>query len=183
VQRDTFEYHADELYWSRIHASRLHQDRWRAHDCVMADTTVSGLLDAHAIRSLVERYALAVDAGNTSDFLSVFTSDAHLAYIDGTSITHFHGADELAQIPPPPDGGSPRTMHFIGNHLAVINGDAAHGTTYCRGYYLQLDRSVVVLMVRYADRYIRRADGTWLIDDRVVTVEWTETAQALPATL
>jgi len=37
-------------------------------------------------------------------------------------------------------------------------------------------------MVRYDDRYRRGSDGEWLIADRRVDVQWTETRQADPTT-
>jgi hypothetical protein len=70
-------------------------------------------------------------------------------------------------------------MHFIGNHIAEIHGESATGVTYCMAHHLQADRSNLLMMVRYVDRY-ERGFGRWLIADRQVIVEWTETTQADP---
>ena len=150
--------------------------------CAMADDL--GLLrDLRAIRALCERYALAVDAGDEAAFTSVFAPDGHLVSDYAGSETHFNGRDELAQIVLGAKGIAPTTMHFIGNHLAEIDGDAATGVTYCIANHLRADRSNLVMMVRYLDRYARGSDGEWLIDDRSVMIDWTETRQADPADL
>jgi SnoaL-like domain len=141
------------------------------------------LRDVLAIRALCERYALAVDAGNAVAFVSVFTAAGHLVSNYGGNATHFNGRDELAQIVLGAKGIAPTTMHFIGNHLAEIDGDAATGVTYCIANHLRADRSNLVMMVRYLDRYARDSDGEWLIDDRSVMIDWTETRQADPADL
>jgi hypothetical protein len=72
-------------------------------------------------------------------------------------------------------------MHLIGNHLAQPDGgDDATGTTYCIAHHLREDRTNLVMMVRYLDRYRRATDGDWLIADRRVEVLWTETRQVDP---
>ena len=135
--------------------------------------------DAFAIRRLCERYAQAVDAGDSAQFVKVFTPDGHLVAHQGPDITHFNGHNELAQIPMQVKELAPVSMHFIGNHIADINGDSASGTTYCMAHHLQRDRSNLLMMVRYLDQYERRF-GEWLIADRQVIVEWTETTRADP---
>jgi hypothetical protein len=135
--------------------------------------------DAFAIRRLCEQYAQAVDSGERAEFVKVFTQDGHLVAHQGPDITHFNGHDELAQIPVQVKELAPTSMHFIGNHIAEINGDSASGVTYCMAHHLQGDRSNLLMMVRYLDRY-ERLSGKWLIADRQVIVEWTETTQADP---
>ena len=71
-------------------------------------------------------------------------------------------------------------MHFIGNHMADVNGDTATGVTYCIANHLREDRSNMVLMLRYLDSYRRDPDDGWLIADRRVDIQWTETRQADP---
>jgi uncharacterized protein (TIGR02246 family) len=119
--------------------------------------------DALAIRALSERYAQAVDAGDISAFLSVFTPDGHLVSNYRGGATHYRGWEELVEVPVRAKAMAPTTMHFIGNHLAEINGEVATGVTYCVANHLRDDRSNVVLMVRYFDAYRRDAAGEWLI--------------------
>jgi uncharacterized protein (TIGR02246 family) len=137
--------------------------------------------DTLAIRALCERYAQAVDDGDAAGFVSVFTPDGHLVSNFGGGETHYNGREELAEVPRLAKAVAPTTMHFIGNHLAEIRGDAATGITYCSAHHLRDDRSNLVMMVRYLDRYVRGDDGEWLIADRRVNVDWTETRQVDPA--
>ena len=65
----------------------------------MGDAEMSRLEDVVALRALVERYAQAVDAGDSSAFAAVFTPDGHLAADDGVTVTDFYGREQLAEIP------------------------------------------------------------------------------------
>jgi uncharacterized protein (TIGR02246 family) len=136
--------------------------------------------DALAIRALCERYAQAVDAGDSAAFLSVFTPDGHLVSNYRGVETHYREREELAEVPVRAKAIAATTMHFIGNHLAEVDGDNATGVTYCVANHLRGDRSNLVLMVRYFDTYRRGADDEWLISDRRVDIQWTETRQADP---
>jgi uncharacterized protein (TIGR02246 family) len=147
---------------------------------VRSDDTATDIRDALAIRALSEGYAQAVDSGDSAAFVSVFAPDGHLVSNFGGAETHFYGREELAQIPARAKDGSPTTMHFIGNHTADVNGDTATGVTYCIANHLREDRSNMVLMLRYLDSYRRDPDYGWLIADRRVDIQWTETRQADP---
>jgi uncharacterized protein (TIGR02246 family) len=146
------------------------------------------LRDVLALRALVERYARAVDDGDGPSLASVFTPDGHLVVYDGATSQpipgsrEFKGRDQLAQIPDATKALAPTTMHFIGNHVVDFDGDTARGVTYCTANHLLADGSNLALMIRYLDEY-SRADGEWLIADRRVVVEWTETRQTDPAAL
>jgi hypothetical protein len=144
---------------------------------VQGSDGASEMQDALAIRALCERYALAVDASDSSAFTSVFTPDGHLASNYGGE-SHYHGHEQLAQIPGLAHAGVLMTMHVIGNHFAEVARDTATGITYCIANHLLEDRSNLVMMVRYDDKYARGSDGAWLIADRRVDVRWTETRQA-----
>src|SRR5436190_19232431 len=96
--------------------------------------------DAFAIRRLCERYAQAVDAGDSAEFVKVFTPDGHLVAHQGPDITHFNGRKELAQIPVQVKELAPISMHFIGNNIAKVHGEFATRVTYCMAHHLQRDR-------------------------------------------
>ena len=134
---------------------------------------------ALAIRALCERYAQAVDAGDSAAFSAVFTHDGHLVANYGSK-NHYYGREQLAQVPVRAKAVAVTTMHFIGNHLAEVDGDSAIGVTYCIANHIGDDRTNLVMMVRYDDRFSRSTDGEWLIADRCVDVRWTETHQADP---
>ena len=164
-------------------SARWHARTRRASMSAMGSDQTAQPGDVLAIRALCERYAQAVDAGDGAAFASVFAQDGHLVSDYGGGETHFNGRDELALIPDGAKGIADTTMHFIGNHVADIDGDSATGVTYCMANHLRDDRSNLVMAVRYFDRYTRGSDGDWLIVDRRVNIAWTETRQADPADL
>jgi uncharacterized protein (TIGR02246 family) len=144
----------------------------------MEGDELSEVRDALAIRALCERYAQAVDAGDAVGFASLFTPDGHLVSNFGGRDSHYNGREELSEVPGRAKGVAPTTMHFLGNHLTEIQRETATGLTYCLAHHLRDDRSNLVMMVRYFDQYVRTDDGGWLISDRRVSVDWTETRQA-----
>jgi len=135
---------------------------------------VQATRDAISIRALCDRYAFAVDAGDSAALVSLFTPDGHLASNYEGGDWHFNGRDQLTQIVPGAKGIAPTTMHFIGNHVAEIDGNSATGMTYCIANHLREDRSNLVQMVRYVDKYRRGSDDEWLIADRRVDIMWTQ---------
>jgi uncharacterized protein (TIGR02246 family) len=159
------------------------RSRWRDDHCAgtmarMADDGLAQVSDLLAIRRLCERYAQAVDAGDKAAFVSVFTADGHLTSNFTGSVTHYRGPEQLARIVDGAKEIAPKTMHFLGNHIADVDGDVASGLTYCMAHHLRDDRTNLLMMVRYRDRYARSPDGEWLITQRDVLVDWTETRQA-----
>jgi uncharacterized protein (TIGR02246 family) len=153
---------------------------------VQDGATASETRDALAIRALCERYAQAVDASDSVAFASLFTPDGHVDAYDGATMTPmpgwhaFRGREQLAEIPAGAKAVAPTTMHFIGNHVADIAGDHATGVTYCIANHLRADRSNLVLMIRYLDKYQRTSEDDWLIAHRRIVIEWTETRHADP---
>jgi uncharacterized protein (TIGR02246 family) len=153
---------------------------------VQGDPGASELRDALAIRALCERYAQAVDANDRVAFASLFTPDGHVDAYDGATMTpmpgwhEFRGRKQLAEIPEGVKAVAPTTMHFLGNHIAEVAGDHATGITYCVANHLRADRSNLVLMIRYLDKYDRTPEGDWLIADRRIVIDWTETRHADP---
>lgn len=70
------------------------------------------------------------------------------------------------------DGWFRSWEHIMLSHRAELDGDQAHGETYCQAHFERSDGSGVdVLCVRYIDRFERRA-GVWRIAARVVVREW-----------
>jgi len=65
-----------------------------------------------------------------------------------------------------------RTLHFVGNHLADVDGDHATGETYCFAHHITgVDDHVMA--IRYEDTY-RRESGTWRFVARHLRLEWTQ---------
>ena len=64
------------------------------------------------------------------------------------------------------------TMHFLGNVLIELDGDAAAVETYCVAYHRLVGQDVdSIAGLRYVDRLERR-DDVWRIADRQIVVEW-----------
>ena len=60
--------------------------------------------------------------------------------------------------------------------VSEIDGDRASGTVLCTARHLHkdpADRNVLVVIIRYVDRYTREADA-WRIADREIRFLWSE---------
>jgi ketosteroid isomerase-like protein len=129
------------------------------------------LLDRHAIRDLVTRYACAVDRRDFDAVAACFTPDAETDY------TYFRGpiAVVLEKIRAGVNGFA-MTMHVLGNHLAEVRGDEATSETYAVCYHRRPgvpDGAQLVVAMRYLDELVRTTDG-WRIRRRHATVEWQQ---------
>lgn len=149
---------------------------------------------------LSRAYARAVDRGDVDGFVSLFTEDATLRLTapgDPASVTHtIRGHEELAAVPRRMKRYH-RSFHLVGQATYGDDGHGPTGEVYCIAHHLtvrpgtteeDLDGAPegtaenLVLYVRYADRYRRGSGDLWLIADRLVQVDWTETRPAhLPA--
>jgi ketosteroid isomerase-like protein len=143
--------------------------------------------DTSALTQLVDGYADAVDRRDASALLEQFTPDGRLRVQaeDGPVESSYEGAavaDLLSTV-----AGYDRTFHHIGGRVfeAGAEGDGAQATgrVHCLAHHYQRTGNGpvdLVMMIRYLDRYDRTVDGSWLIDDRQVVVDWTELHPAHP---
>jgi len=146
---------------------------------------------------LSRAYARAVDRGDVDGFVGLFTEDATLRLTapgDPATVTHtIRGHQELAAVPRRMERYH-RSFHLLGQATYGDDGHGPTGEVYCVAHHLTVRGGAagepeptaedLVLYVRYADRYRYRPepDGRWLIADRLVQVDWTETRPApLPA--
>jgi hypothetical protein len=135
--------------------------------------------DILALHRLAGRYAAAVDACDREAFLDVFTADGRLRTWQPDAVEPFvdlQGREQLAFVPKVMNELYRRTAHLMTNHLVEIDGDAARGTVLCTARHLHKnpgDRDVLVVVIRYVDRYAREADG-WRIADREIRFLWSE---------
>ena len=133
----------------------------------MADLTADRL----ALRYLSESYAAGCDRRDISLILPVFA--------DGGKLTvHWHGREPGVMIAPDdleriPTGLAryDRTMHFLGNHHAEVDGDWATCQTYCFAHHITGTNDYVMAIV-YEDVCRREADG-WKIVTRDLRLQWT----------
>ena len=119
--------------------------------------------DRVALRYLVEAYARGCDARDADLLASLFTHGATLTVNWTTrSPTTMHMPADIGRIP---SGlaNYERTLHFVGNHWADIDGDSATGETYCFAHHIK-EGNDHVMAIRYQDRY--RARGGRLEDRR-----------------
>ena len=128
--------------------------------------------DRVALRYLVEAYARAAD-----------TRDAALVrdcFVDGGTLTvHWLGRDPSTMVMPRDAERIPqglarydRTLHFVGNHRAEVDGDDATGETYCVAHHVT-GTDDHIMAIRYEDTY-RRDAGTWRFVARHLHLEWTQ---------
>lgn len=136
--------------------------------------------DVVELRALAENYAYGADRGDRDTFLSAFHPDARLVVFINTddeeprSVRDGHEA--LGAIPDMLRRYD-KTFHFIGNHRYNVDGDAATGEVYCMAHHMTKDvhgATDFVMLIRYEDNYRRDAAGAWLIAERVVRPQWTE---------
>lgn len=133
------------------------------------------LADKQAIHDVVMRYCRGIDRVDLDAVLACYHPDAE----DDHGM--FRGtAPEFVAWVRPVLGQFESTMHFIGNHLAELDGDGAFVESYCQAWHriagadggTPMDH---VVGLRYVDRFERRDGGPWLIARRKVVVDWSRT--------
>ena len=136
--------------------------------------------DKLAIRELVDAYADCADRRDAAGQMALFTEDADfVVYADGGNLVptqRFRGRTALAPICQQLEAYQV-TTHINGQSTTRIDGARASGVTWCLVYQLKIDetaRAMIIASVRYLDSYVKR-DNSWLIRQRQVLVDWTET--------
>jgi len=137
------------------------------------------LADRLAVRALMDKYALAVDARDRDAFAALFTPDGVLAVIEPgdpePSLT-YSGTDELRTVI---DLLAPfsTTFHVMANHTATLDAPTARTITYCLAHHLTeaegADPRDTLMLIRYDDTLHRTPDG-WRFTRRDVLRQWTE---------
>ena len=127
--------------------------------------------DRMALRDLAGAYAHAVDRREFDAVALLFTESGRLTIGDRDRL----GREEIAQAMT----GLARyevTTHFLGQQSVVLDGDRATGETYCLAHHVSAgagQRTNTVMSIRYLDTFVR-SHGTWLIETRVLAVDWVE---------
>ena len=135
--------------------------------------------DVQELNRLAYRYAAAVDASDEAAFLDVFHRDARLRVYhpdDEEPFIDLAGHDGIGDVLRTMRGIYRKTAHLMTNHLVDLDGDAGSGTLLCTARHLMKDPNntdVLVVVIRYVDRYARR-DGAWRIADRQIRFLWSE---------
>jgi hypothetical protein len=136
------------------------------------------IADQLELRALVDRYALAVDNGDTEELSSLFVDDGGVdVYLAGRPqpVAQLRGPTQFAQML---EGLKiyRATMHFVTNCVIRVTGDSASGTAYCIArHYLEDgdDSRDEMMLLTYEDRFVRTGDG-WRFGVRAIHRRWTE---------
>jgi SnoaL-like domain len=136
--------------------------------------------DRVAIRELVDTFADCADRRDAAGQMALFTEDAdYIVYADSSSpvpVQKYRGRAALAPVCHQLDAYV-ATMHINGQSTTRVDGARASGVTCCLVHHLKIEgtaRTVMIAAIRYLDSFVKR-DHTWLIRQRQVLVDWTET--------
>jgi SnoaL-like domain len=144
--------------------------------------------DISTLSQLVDAYAEAVDRRDAQALLGLFTTDGRLrVQAEGGPVESSYQGADVADLLGTLDGYH-RTFHHVGGRVfdaaAATSGDArATGRVHCVAHHYQRTGNGpvdLVMMIRYLDEYDRSVDGSWLIADRQVVIDWTELHPAHP---
>jgi hypothetical protein len=149
-----------------------------------------GVADRIALRDLVDAYGVALDSRDPDLYASLWHDGAVFAShfpagrpLRVPGLGEEHGYPEGQRTAPAGmqeaiTGLAARfdqTLHFVGNHRVVLDGDRATGVTYSLAHHLRRANGATVdwiLACTYDDLY-RRTGDAWRFDRRDVHVLWT----------
>jgi ketosteroid isomerase-like protein len=121
-------------------------------------------------------YASAVDRRDGDALVAVFTPEATVTVVPEPGSERperqMAGTAEIAQIAVS-IARYERTFHFLGQSSYDVGPGSATGEVYCVAHHLKEGQNLV-MYIRYADKYRQQTDGSWLICDRRVVVDWSE---------
>jgi ketosteroid isomerase-like protein len=137
-------------------------------------------VDRSAIRELIDAYAYCADRRDVAGQMALFTEDTELVvFADGRNpepTQRFRKRAALALVFEKLSTYR-TTMHFNGQTITRVDGTRASAVTACLVHELKVDgtaRSLTVAAIRYLDSFVK-IDDKWLIRQRQVVVDWTET--------
>ena len=144
------------------------------------------LTDRLAIQDLAADYARGVDARDYALLETLFTHDARILvhYGDPAKVeprNRLIGRDGILKGMRTIEQYR-ATTHFVGNQTMRIDGDEAHGQTYCLAHHIHREDGRWlnwVMSIRYQDHCVREG-GRWKFASRVLAVDWTEDRPAEP---
>ena len=142
--------------------------------------TQQTVADRTALRDLVDAYALHVDRRDPQSVAALFTVDGrlvsrlHNAAADAPIVRR--GRDEIAAALVAGLDRYVATTHIVGGQVVTIDGDRATGDTVCLAHHVYENaggRRMLVMAVRYTDKYARQSDG-WGFAERQLHLDWRE---------
>ena len=135
----------------------------------MSNEDVQYLLDRLAIRDVMSTYYHAVDRRDWDALATVYAADVHFR----SPAAEHNGRDSIVSSTHRV-GRYKRTMHFMGNHIATIEGGTADAETYAIAHHYydeDGEEQEYVMGIRYIDR-LRKQDGRWEIVDRLMVYDF-----------
>ena len=126
----------------------------------------SVLEDKEAIRDLLTRYCLHIDAGRYEEWVGCFTPDG---VFDSPILGRWQGADKLRQFTQRYREwtGAHQPRHCVMNVLIEVEGERASAECYLLMTHAAQGKTELVISGRYEDQ-IAKIDGQWLFKERKV---------------
>ena len=119
---------------------------------------IDRLESTDAIRQLVSRYGLVLDARDIEGAVQLFVDDVRLSRTE-------QGHDALRRLLDHLMRQFTTSVHFVGNHtIDFVDDDHAEGVVYCKAEH-EYGEEWIELALQYWDRYERR-NGRWLFTGR-----------------
>jgi uncharacterized protein (TIGR02246 family) len=134
--------------------------------------------DRLAIGDLFTRYTCALDAGDVDTLVDCFTENGALvspavgAHAGRPAIRAF--AERFARF----RASGSQLRHVISNLMMQVNGDHAHATCYLT-VFLTRDGKSRLLAPGYYDCELRKTDGVWRFQNRIVRHDHDYTLEGL----
>ena len=150
-------------------------------DHTLRDDLGATIVDRVALRALVDTYARRVDGGDPDAVAELFTADGSLvSWLDGDDAptpVERRGRARIAAALRAGLARYERTTHVVGGHVVSIDGGVATGDAVCLAHHVYAGaggaRRLLVMAVRYADRY-ERGHGGWAFARRELRLDWRQ---------
>jgi ketosteroid isomerase-like protein len=153
---------------------------------VTAVRTLDVADDQTAIRALIDAYAHFADRRQPADQAALYAEDATTLVYNGDPAT----SEPVQSIQGPTAHAEAfkvlsqylATTHFNGQSTVLVDGDCAHGETYCLAHHLSESgdgRTLLVMSIRYQDSFLR-TEGGWRFSERKLIIDWTDSRMSQP---
>jgi hypothetical protein len=143
--------------------------------------------DRLAIRELFDAYAHCADTRDADGQKALFAEDTQFSvYMEGSGTEPSYVLEGREALSPvfADLNRYERTMHFNGQSTVVLEGNRATGDSYTIAHHVYTQdgtRMMMVAWLRYIDTFTK-VDQTWLIAERQIILEWSETRPLGPPT-
>jgi ketosteroid isomerase-like protein len=147
---------------------------------VHASISPAEAADRLAIRELVEAYAHCADRRDAKGQMSLFTPDTHFVVHmnakDPAPSQELHSRDALVPVFENLNQYA-ATTHFVGQTtISTLSEDRASAESYCLAHHITIrgaKRRLMLASLRYLDTFAK-INGTWLVAERLLYVDWQE---------